>query len=228
MESVLIFTDTHQIENEQDFLGDVIPVFQSVYDAFKVLNITTTVTEINNLINWSVNGNGAPNFIQEFAINKLLDAAAPYVLNGVPLTRESVKSMIVIPDVTPVINAIKAGSSIFNNSIVKGVRVNLLTLVEDVIAKSAGADDAIVSEFTYYTKTDASAALATSLQSVCNALNTHDAANKEAILKSLVDGKYPLRQMQTPIPGIAIIEATFVPYLNYIQKFEQTGSLFTM
>lgn len=227
MNPVLIYTDNTRIEREKDFLDDSISVLQSVYDALITLGVAATLTEINNLVSWTHNGNGGRNFEQEFVINKLLDAAT-YVVNSITVTREGMRNIMAIPDVSGVIAALKQVGDLYNhNPDAKGIRVNYLTLIEGVVAKSLTADDLISAEFTYYTKSDASAALANSLQTVCDAINTHDAAYKDAILIGCVNGTHPLAQMETQMKGIAIVGDDFTPSLSYIRKFEQTGSLFT-
>jgi hypothetical protein len=69
-----------------------------------------------------------------------------------------------------------------------------------------------------YTKSDASATLAGSLQGICDALNTHDGNYNQVISRSLIgfsDGT-----VDTAIKGIAFIGNTFRPSLSFIRQFE--------
>jgi hypothetical protein len=146
MDPVLIYTDTTRIQREKDFLDRFVPVFQSVYTAIKATGVTPTISEINTLVGHTRTGNGAPNFVQEFIINKLLDAAAPYNFSGVTFTREAVRGMIVQPDVSAIITALNAAKAISIANL-NGVRIDLLTLTADVIAKAETADDTITSVY---------------------------------------------------------------------------------
>ncbi|MDB5029727.1 hypothetical protein [Mucilaginibacter sp.] len=227
MNPVLIYTDITRIEREKEFLDDSVALFQSIYDALTALGINVTLNEINNLVSWTYRGNGGPNFEQEFVINKLLDAAT-YMVNGITVTREGMRSIMAIPDVSSVITALKGVGYLYSNNLgVNAVEIALLILTAGVVAKVPTAYDTITAKYTYYTQTDASAALANSLQGVCDALNTHDAAYKDAILIGCDAGTQPAVQALTQMKGIAIIGDEFTPSLSYIRKFEQTGSLFT-
>lgn len=220
MNPVLIFTDTETITNEKAFLNTALPVFQAVYDAFKAISITVSIQEINNLIVWTVNHNGAPNFVQEFAVNKLLDAAAPYVLNGITLGRDKIKDMMILPDVSGVNTALKGAYNMRGYNF-GAVRYNLLSLANDVISKVSDSDTQIEALFTYYTKTDASAQLATDLLVVCTAMNTFDAAHNNALImvQPRVIKDFGKNEFIAPHP-LKVLNNQVVINLDYIRQFE--------
>ena len=225
MTPVLIYTDTNRIAKEIDFLDDSIAPLQAVYNALASQNIPFTLTDISNLVGWTVNRNVPSNFVQDFVINRLLDAAAPYVLNGVPLTRDSVRNMLVVPDVSALITSLNAFIGLYGRYSGLAIRIDLVSLSAGVISKVENADDTITTAYTYYTKTDASATLANSLQAVCDALNTHDASYNNSIVRFLVNNNVPSIQYNTSIQGVAVVGSTFYPSLAYIQNFERTVSL---
>jgi len=222
MSPVLIFTDTQKITEEKAFLNKAVPFFQSIYDAFAALNITVSIQEINSLVNWTVNGNGGQNFVQNFAVNKLLDAAAPYVLNGVQLSRDKVKDMMILPDVSAINSALQSSNSVFSYSY-QGVRVDLLTLANSIISKVADSDAQIEALFTYYTKTDASAQLATDLLVVCAAMNTFEGAHNNAlkIAQPQIYGNSGKNEFVAPHP-LKVVNGQFVINLDYIRRFEES------
>jgi len=225
MNPVLIYTDNTRIEREQDFLNDSIPVLQAIYDALNNLGIAVTLDDVNNFVSWQKNGNGGPNFAQEFVINKMLDAAT-YVVNGITITRDGMRSLMSKPDMTAVNTALNAVGGLYSgNPTMNGVKTNLMVLANHTITKAAGADDAITAEFAYYTKSDASATLANSLQTICDAMNTHDDTYNGALVSGLGYGKTANGQAFTPFKGIAVTNGTFVVSLSYIRGFERTGSL---
>lgn len=225
MEPVLIYTDNTRIEREQNFFDDSVAIFQAIYDALTAFGITVTLEDVNNFVAWTKNQNSSPNFEQEFVINKMLDAAT-YVVNGVTVSREGMRSLMVAPDVTALKTALKAVGTLYSrNPNVNGVYVNLLVLADGVISKAEGADDTIAGLFTYYTNTDASATLANSIQTICDAMNTHEATYGNALVNGLGYGKNANGQAFTPFKGIAITNGIFVVSLSYIRSFERSGSL---
>jgi len=228
MTPVLIYTDTQRIAAEKAILNKVVTLFQAVYTAFKGISITVTIQEINNLVSWTLNDNGGPDFVANFALNKAVDSAGPLTIGGITLDRAKfIDLMSEKPNVTTVIQALgRTQDTFMGPGNIKGVRINVLSLTGDVISKVNDSDTQIEAEFTYYTKTDASAALCNSLQSACDGLNTHDEAYDNHIAGTLSTGNMSSdHQFATPMPGIAIAGEEFVPHLGFIRKFEQSGSL---
>ena len=225
MTPVLIYTDHDRIAAEKDFLNHSVSTFQLIFDALTALEITASLTEINNLVSWTHNGNGGPDFVQKFVIDKIL-GAGPYSINGIQVTRDAMRGFMVVPDVSMVIEALKNVGSLYSYCTMRtGVRVNHLTLIDGIVAKASTAFDSLIAEFTYYTKSDASTALANSLQTICDALNTHDTNYPDAILSGLGVAGANNAQLETSYKGLSIINNAFAPSLSYIRKFEQTGAL---
>ena len=211
MNPVLIFTDNRQIQQEKDVLTKAVPFFQSIYDAFKSLSIPVTLTEISNLVSWTIGRNGTPNFVQNFAVDKLLAISGPYVFGGITLTPEKVKNMMVIPDTTPIENILNQVFNLFNDGTGRtGTRADLLTLTGDVISKINTADNQIEATYTYYTKTDASAQLANDLLTVCASMNVFDAIYNNA-----------LKQHLAPVGNaVRVIDNEFVVNLDFVRAYE--------
>jgi len=221
MTPVLIFTDNQRIATEKNLLNKVVPFFQSVYDAFKAIGVTVTIDEISNLSSWTISGRNTGDWVQDFTTNKMVDAAGPLVVAGITLNRTKfIELMDSKPDVTGVKNALRNANNVTNGNI-KGIRKNLLSLTDDVISKISDSDAQIEAEFTYYTKTDASAQLATDLQLVCDAMNTFDNTNPYVLrsdspnnsgIDVVFAGRYPA--------AITVINSQFVINLAFIRAFE--------
>ncbi|WP_295714357.1 hypothetical protein [Mucilaginibacter sp.] len=220
MTPVLIFTDTQRITIEKNLLNKVVPLYQSIYDAFKAIGITVTLDEIFNLVSWTISGRNTGEWIQDFAINKIVDAAGPLVVAGITLNRAKfIELMDTKPNVTGIKTALNQVDNVINGNI-KGIRKNLLGLTADVISKVTDSDAQIEALFTYYTKTDLSAQLATDLQLVCNAMNTFDSAHSSVLnepdshaFKDVgYTGRYPA--------AIKDSYGTFVISLDFIRAFE--------
>jgi hypothetical protein len=216
MDPVLIYTDTQRIAKDVAILNQSVTVFQGVYNAYKAIGVTATLQEINNLVSWTAKGNGRADFELEFAVDKLLAIAGAYTIGGVAVDQQKLRDLISRPDITGV-KAALAASRTTNDRFNGGVRINLLTLTSDVIAKATGADDAIAAIYTYYTKTDDSSQLATRLQAVCDALNAFDTdySNTNYVTRYK-------QHIQTGgvIPGVDLINGTCVVSLAYIQAYE--------
>lgn len=211
MNPVLLYTDTSLINNEIRVLDKVVPFYQSIYTAVKNLGITLTIADIDGLVQSYRNSSRQPAFVDDYIQNKLTDAAAPYELNGVPLTREAVKGMIALPDTSALKAALQNVYQVLSDNSAR--RGRLLSLADDVISKVSDANTQITALYTYYTKSDASATLATNLQTVCDALNTFDESH---------NGFFGKRG----IPGLDYRKGQFVVSLDFIRKYESTGTIF--
>jgi hypothetical protein len=222
MDPVLIFTDTQKINTEKALLNKLVPIYQAVYDALKGMGVTATLAELGNLTNWKLKGT-THDYVNDYVRNKLLDQLAPYQINGVTMTREFFLNNIEMPDTAPVTAALAPMAGVTNSS-VGGVRKNLLALAADVISKVVDSDAQITTAYTYYTQTDATAQLATDLQAVCDALNTFDDTNNDAMKIAAVGKGYKnvgISSGETMMPGIEVISEEFVVSLKYIQQKER-------
>jgi hypothetical protein len=225
MTPVLIYTDAQAVADEIVTINKVVTLYQSVYTAIKAAGVTPTLAEIDNLVQLAKRGDTS-NFINDYIVNKLLDAAAPYVLNGVTLTRDGVKNMMAVPNTSGIKTALGPSSQIFTSR-TNGARLNLLALASDVISKVSDANAQITTLYTYYTQNDSSAQVATDLQTVCDALNTFDGTYNNFFVKKTPPGK-DLRtgnNSGTIIPGLTLIGGAFVIDLGFIRKYEQMGTL---
>jgi len=220
MNPVLIYTDTNRIANEKAVLTKVVTLFQNVYNALAAINVTPTIAEINNLVSWTKQNNNRGNWLQDYAVNKIVDAAGPLEVAGITLDRAKfIQLMNALPDVSGVKTALNTVGSTFNG-LVNAARTNLLSLANGVISKVGDSDTQIETEFTYYTKTDASATIANGLQAVCDALNTFNAANP-GILKSPVNNAISDYTPAGNLPAaITDMYGTFVISLAFIRGYE--------
>ncbi|WP_295795167.1 hypothetical protein [Mucilaginibacter sp.] len=230
MNPVLIYTSTAKIAADKSALNLNLELFQNVYNAFKAINISPTLQEIGDLLSLTVNNNSAPGFETDYAVNKLLDAAAPYNLNGVQLQRSKVKDMIVPPNMTNVKAALIAAKQMQPG--ILGNDISLLTLANDVISKVNNSDTIIETRNTFYTQTDAGATMANSVQAVCDALNTFDAANGKVIFGGLSkksaefvyqNGKNVADPFESAIAGVEMRGGQFGISLPFIRSVEHNS-----
>jgi hypothetical protein len=184
MTPVLIYTDTKRIADEQAVLDNAVTLYQAVYNAIKAIGIQPTIAEIDNLVNLAKR-QSTTDYVKDYVTNKVLDAATSFVVNGVTFTRNAFKSFMALPDYSGITTALMPSFALFNNnaSDIKAINPALLSLTADVISKVSDADTQITNLYTYYTKTDASSAVATGLQTVCDALNTFDSGNNDFFSK---------------------------------------------
>ena len=165
-------------------------------------------------------------------MGKMVAAVSPYVVNGVTFTSAAVASFIQLPDTSGVTAALQPvwGGNAQNIFVSEygAPNLNLLALADDVISAVAGANATIAELYAYYTATDASATLANSLQAVCDALNTFDAANNNfyAHKTPVGDERWKSNASSTAIAGLELTVAnTFVVSLNFIREYEKIGNL---
>jgi hypothetical protein len=230
MNPVLIYTDSEKISDEQETIDNVVTIYQAVYTAIKTLGVTPTLAEIDILVQYAKR-QSQTNFINDYILNKLTDAAAPFVLNGISLTRDAVKGMIALPDTTAIKTVLQSVWGFNSQKVfvgqVNGARINLLTLAADVISKVADANTQITNLYTFYTMTDASATMAANLQAVCDALNNFDTNNNDFYRRTIppLERQYNGEGIATVIPGLDIRNDAFVISLHFMRKYEEIGNL---
>jgi hypothetical protein len=230
MNPVLLYTDTQRIADEQTTLLNVVTLYQSVYNAIKAVGVTPSLTEINQLAN-AAKKQDPYNIVKEYIIDKLVIQAGPQSLNGLQLNRAAIKSMIAVPDINGIIGALQPVTGGGHQSLfvgdAKGVRLDLLTLSDDVVNEVPDADDKINKLHTYYTETEASAKLATELQAICDALNVFNASNEQLLTKRIPNASSYDRRFEgneSSIPGLFVSRGKFVVSVTFIRKFEQVGT----
>lgn len=223
MEPFLIYTDNRSITAEKNALTAAVTYVQGVYDALKALGITASLSDLSNLTGWQRQADPRnKNFASNYVTQKLADQAMGATFNGVALQRDKLLDLISVPDLTNMQSALQNYGSLYQNmgSFSPGIRYDLLTLTDDIIAKVADSDSTIEGYYTFYTQTDVSTTLATQLQAVCDALNAYNAANSNAManaFKGAIGFEIP---KQVPINGLALLGTTFVVSLRYIRNFE--------
>lgn len=153
------------------------PYLQAVYDACVAQNITVTIQDLLNFKQWHAVQQNFSSSLANFVRNQLVEKALPEAnFAGVQISREKLKDLIVMPDLTAVISEVEVFVNRAQGYNGLQIRPNLLVLNIGVIAKVADADAQLTAEFTYYTKSDASAQLATDLLAVGQLLD--DAKSK--------------------------------------------------
>ena len=229
MDAVLIYTDTNQINDEIAVLNKVVTLYQSVYTAIKAAGVTPTIADIDGLAQQFQKQYNVNDQIKNYIMGKLLDAAAPYTFNGVTFTREAVSTMLAVPDLSAIISYLNGVRTTFSSR-TRGARLNLLTLASNTISKVSDANAQITALYTYYTKSDASAQLATDLLTVCAALNTFDTSYHGYFAKEIpkpLENHLTRYPKNTTMPGLKLLnDGTFAVDIEFIRKFESTGSLF--
>ncbi|MBD1385732.1 hypothetical protein IDJ75_10620 [Mucilaginibacter rigui] len=218
MPPVLIYTDTQKATEEKAYLTTVIPFLQSAYNAILGLQLTATLAELESLFNSiSRNPQGTDHLEQlakSFVKNKLVIKAGSQDYNGVPISAQKIADMIDVPNVSTLVSALD-GYFHARRSAGFGIRFTLLDLVDDVISKKGTADASITTEYTYYSKNDYGAALATQLFTMCDAMNQLEALDTSAL--SLKVGG--LKQ-DGIFKGVEFINNTWRPSLYFIRERE--------
>jgi len=232
MTPVLIYTDTDTIDDEQETLANIVPVYQAIYTAVKGAGVASpTLAEIDGLVQ-NARKQSQTTFVNDYVLNKLVAAVSPFIVNGVTLTTAAVKGFISMPDTSAITAALQPvwghnSQSVFSGK-ARAARLNLLSLTDDVISAVEDADTQITALFTYYTVSDASATLATQLLAVCTSLNAFDTANAGIYLKRIPTGnRNDQGDLETEIPGVAVSRENnnYILSLSFIRKFEQTGTV---
>jgi hypothetical protein len=248
MEPVLLYTDTDSITKTQTIIANAVPVYQGIYNAIIAVGVTTpTLAEIKSLIEqaakqsvsnadavFGINGlaNLATDFTTNYVKNKLVKQAMPYVVNGISWPAAKVAEIITVPNITGIITALQPVWG-FNSQKVFIERhleyFTYLTLAANVVGVVANAAATIAGIFTYYSQNDTSTALATSIQTMCDALNTYvttyPAINIIQNFKtgSQLPGNAGAR---TVVPGVVLQYQTgFAIDYDFVKKFERYNKI---
>jgi hypothetical protein len=220
MTPVLIYTDTEKIAQDKALLNRHLTVLQNAYNAFKAVGITPTLDELNSLLMQALRGFDFPNNVQQYAIDKLMAMAGAYAYNSVPLNQQALRAQIVQPDLTTVNATLLAIRNVPSDAATGvGIRIDLLVLASDVISKVSDSDTQIETLYTYYTKTDASAQLATDLQAVADTINTF-ASTHTAIAANPFTGGGISTFSKSNVPGLSWWGNAYHVSLAFIRNFE--------
>lgn len=220
MNPVLIFTDTPKINEQKNNLNQSVTLFQNIYNAFKAIDITPTILDISQFVSWTIGRNGLPDMVDRYISDKVLAAAGGFTANGIAIKSDVLRSMLVMPNSTNVKAEINK-SYHFG----RGTRVELLSVIDDVVTKVEDSDTQIEAIYSYFTKTDTSSQLATDLFAICASLNTFDDSHNKMLVTNLnqyLDIEIATNEIQkdTTIQGIARFKGQFVPSLTFIRRFE--------
>lgn len=212
MEPVLIEKDQRRIDEEKTLLGDAVIFLQELYNAFKAIGVTATLSELNAVTQALSAANPQTNYLRTYVANKLADKAGEPNFNGVPINRGMLLQMLEIPDLSFVEAVVKENN--FYQSGGAGFRLNLFTLAADVVSKTPDADAKLEEEFTFYTINDRGVLMATNLKTLCDSLNAWNefAGSYGWELKGAHD--------EEMIPGVLYRNGSFKPSLNFIRRQE--------
>ncbi len=219
MKSIVIYTDYRKIKEETAVLSNMTVAYQSINEAFREVKIIPTIEDIGRLLS-SFDLRTIADKINSYVLNKLVDAASPYELNGITLTREAVQNMIATPNTDEIKARIIESVRHFTADIT-GVRENLLTTVDGIIVKKPDAIDIITKIYSYSAKTEKSIQLAASLQKVCDSMNEFASHHGNYFDKLLTD--YKRIYSKDAMPGLTIDNNMVVVCHKYIHAFEQNG-----
>jgi hypothetical protein len=220
MKPILIYKDEQKIKEEIAILDKMAIEFQTINTAFKAINVSVEISDITRLV-LSTDAGSVTNRVQTYVVNKLLDAAAPFELNGLKITREAFRNMIAVP-YTGEIQTLVVAASRHLTHYVGGIREDLLSIIDGEVVKLPNANDKIATIYSYYTKTDKSAKLTESLQNICNAMNAFAKQHGNYFEKLLTDHKRIYSQNM--MPGLTIDRNEIVVCHKYISDYERVGN----
>ncbi|MGV3588107.1 MAG: hypothetical protein ACO1OF_13965 [Adhaeribacter sp.] len=232
MPPVLIYKDEERIEEEKLNLNIAVDNLQSIYDGFKAIGLTVTIDDIILVLQQASKLSLPSNdsiitqrftsptirgieHLEAFVKNKLLDLAGQPQFNGISFSRSLLEQHVVVPDLAALANIlIECRLNYSGNT---SIRTNLLALANDVISKVANSDTQIEQEYTYLTKTDKGATLATHLKTICDSLNNFAAVFPPG---QYGNGWGVNFNNEHWIPGITVRNASFIPDLKFIRERE--------
>lgn len=216
MQPVLIYKDEKRISDEKAYLEKVIAYLQDLYNGFKNVSIEITLSELTSLGRKANNTSQQSkekqiqNFVSEYLINK---AGEPN-FNGVKISREKLKEMVEMPDLTNV-NAIVDGSWQW---MLDGYAIvdEWLKLENDIINKSDTAYNKIEALYTHYTKNDFGAVLTTKIITLCTALDTYYAFGNDSGFIGAPTHSFT----GVPVKGVEYWNGVHRPNLHFIREQE--------
>ena len=106
MTPVLLSSDTKRIAEEKETLSNLVPLYQSIYNAVvKATGITPTLADIHK-ISHDARANDKMPLVDTYVTGKLVDKVMPFAVNGVNLSRAAVTGMIEKPDTSAIKEAL--------------------------------------------------------------------------------------------------------------------------
>ncbi|WP_316777774.1 hypothetical protein [Pedobacter antarcticus] len=216
MEPVLIYTDTEKIQFEKAYLTASVSHFQELYDAFKLIGITTNLNQLYTLASSSnkTSQEGIERKIKNFVIDELVKLAGNPSFGGVLINKEKLVEMLSVPDLSNINSLVDDYESWKQQGY--GFRIDLMEIVSDTILEKESAASALEALYTYYTVNDAGANVASVLFTLSNSLNqwavmTHRAF--PALHKGMVDHT-------GFIEGLEYVNNQFRPRLTFVRQEE--------
>jgi len=211
MEPVLIYTDTEKIIKSKAFLDSTIPAFQDIYDSFKAIGITpATVQEMAFRVQIQQRDRSL-DFLTKYVLDKLLVVAGTPSFNGVPISQDRLRELIAVPDLTSLTEALMRFPAYYDGGGI-GSEPDLLQITEDVVEKKENTYTTLEARYTFYTKNDRGAMLATRLFSMAEQMNDY--------LAYLGTIGWPLGNNAGIIDGLKLHDKVYSPDVNFIRKHE--------
>jgi hypothetical protein len=218
MEPVLIITDTERIQAEKDLCDASVVFIQGFYDLIAALGITFTIEELVANASAIINpGHRTGQMLERNIKEKLLAKVSGANFNGVPLSEDALEKLIAQPDVSHLYSYVRQNYPKFYVADRIGITPSFLELNDGVINKKATAFTTIEALYTYYTKNDKGAELATLMFLVCDKLNEYETyleTNKNHVSYRSVK----------EVKGIDYINYVYRPNLQFIRDVENLYS----
>lgn len=145
------------------------------YSALSEYGITVTLKELVNLVNYQHNNlDGAKRYLFNFIQNQLLEKAGTPSFNGVPISKEKLKELIQMPDLSVFDPIFEMHWHQIENGF--GIIEECFKVQEDTIELSDNSESIIENMYTYYTKNDAGVYILQKINEVCDSLTKYDLA----------------------------------------------------
>jgi hypothetical protein len=218
MNPVLIITDTERITKEKALCDASVIFLQGFYDLITPLGVTFTIEEMTGASQIILNNHGrTTNQLEVLLEDKLIEKAGGSNFNGVLISNEKLREMTEKPDVTNIYTYIRQSYPKFYLSSQMIITPAFLELINGVVSKKATAYSTITALYTYYTKNDKGAELATMLFSVANKLNEY-----ETYLGRVPVPAHPTYSgLSKQVEGIEFVGYVHRPILGYIRAAEE-------
>lgn len=121
MPKVLIYTNQTNVRNIMDYVNRSLSPLQGIYDAFTCINITATLNDIASCVH-ALNQRRALDELENWVLDYLVQKIENPVIEGIPISRESLKGIIAKPDCSTLFQAFNnLFSNIGNPSYIRGL-----------------------------------------------------------------------------------------------------------
>lgn len=177
MKRVLIYKDNEAIEQSKVALRALVTHFQSLYEAFKAINIELTVSEIAELISNKTNIHAKDIDVErEFVREKIVENISEKQWQGVTyLDKAKLKELVSVPDISSIKQILSSVSTNWHGKNIQLCKMSLLEIRDGKVAAVETATNIIEEAFTYYASTEKGDAIAACLHGLCEKLNEFEA-----------------------------------------------------